>query len=247
MSEESCDNSKYNKRDYWDQRYTNETEYDWLPSIYPACVQAVFSSVEKVYEEEHRRCPCDKSREPHVIKVLHLGVGNSNLCVDLYNHYIKKYSDPKAAPYHLVQVAIDYSEVVIEKMQLKHADFSNLHWVVADVRDLEEVRRLYGPSFDVVIDKCMMDAFQTDKDSSRMKEDIYRMLHEVSLCFTDPDRTSPRRYGQFIQITWEIPYFRLHYTLAKESSTMFAWGANASYRFLGDSDLYRLYVYEVQP
>ncbi|CCW66640.1 unnamed protein product [Phytomonas sp. Hart1] len=245
MSEVPCDNSEYSKREYWDQRYTNEDEYDWLPSIYPACVQAAFDSVEKVYEEQHRLRSCN-TNEPHVIKVLHLGVGNSNICVDLYRHYTGKYSDLKTAPYQLVQVAMDYSEVVLEKMRLKHANLPNTHWLVADVRDLKEVRRLYGPSFDLVIDKCTMDALQTDKANPRMEEDIDKMLHEVSLCFADRCLTNSTRYGQFIQVTWEIPYFRLYYTLRKESDTKFAWGTNTSYRFLGDSDLYRLYIYEVQ-
>lgn len=242
----SC-NEDYAKQSYWNDRYSKEPSYDWFGTVYEACVRETFNSVVEVFEKQR----AVRNSELQPLSVLHVGIGNSSLCEDLHKVYKHKYGEN--APFQLVQVAVDYSHVVIEKMQARYADptlLPNTHWVVADVRDLSAVRARYGPCFDLVVDKATMDALQVSKDDD-MNENVAKMLTEVSLCLTEPTGGSgggaaPRRFRRFIQMTWEIPYYRLYYTVRGEGRAH-VWGSNVKHRYLGDSDLYRVYTYDVLP
>ncbi|KPI84652.1 hypothetical protein ABL78_6293 [Leptomonas seymouri] len=239
-----CANADYSKQEYWDQRYTAEEHYDWFPSVYPACVVASFDAIEAVCNS---RCSSSSPSYDNTIRVLHLGTGNSTLCADIRAAYESRYPDAERRPYRLVQVAIDYSAVVIQNMKARYSPshtLTDVHWEVADMRDLAGVRAQHGPYFDVVIDKGTMDALQADKSNEDMDKDIDRMLMEVSKCVEGDAGSSS--YRLFVQMTWEIPYYRLHYTTKNEKHT-FSWGTNVKYRFLGDSDIYRVYTYEVSP
>ncbi|KAG5486522.1 hypothetical protein CUR178_07889 [Leishmania enriettii] len=239
---EPATNAEYSKQEYWDRRYTEEEHYDWFPSVYPACVVASFEAVESVYRAQHRTRTFNGT-----LKVLHLGTGSSALCADLRAAYETKYPVEGLRPYQLVQVATDYSAVVIDHMKAKHGpphSLADVHWVVADVRDLSRVREQFGPFFDVVLDKGTMDALQADKANEAVEDDIEQMLREVSSCVEGGVGT--RVYRVFVQFTWEIPYLRLYYT-TKNATHTFAWGNNVTYRFLGESDMYRVYTYEVSP
>ncbi|KPA73169.1 hypothetical protein ABB37_10071 [Leptomonas pyrrhocoris] len=244
LSMEPSSNADYSKREYWDQRYAEEEHYDWFPSVYPACVAASFDAIEAVH---NARCTASSSAHCKTIKVLHLGTGNSTLCADICAAYETRYPDAACRPYRLIQVAIDYSPVVIENMRAKYGpphSLTDVYWEVADLRDLAGVRVQYGPYFDIVLDKGTMDALQTDKSSEMADDDIDRMLLEVSKCVAGD--TGASDYRVFVQITWEVPYYRLHYT-TKNQKYSFSWGSNVKYRFLGDSDMYRVYTYEVAP
>ncbi|CAC44915.1 conserved hypothetical protein [Leishmania major strain Friedlin] len=235
-------NAEYSKQEYWDRRYTEEEHYDWFPSVYPMCVAAAFETVEAVYRVQRSTGAFNGT-----LKVLHLGTGNSTLCADIRATYEAKYPTEDSRPYRLVQAATDYSAVVIDRMQAKYGlahPLEDVHWVVADIRDLSRVREQFGPFFDVVLDKGTMDALQADKANQNMEDDIERMLCEVSRCVEGGAGT--RVYRVFVQITWEIPYLRLYYTTRNATHT-FAWGTNVTYRFLGESDMYRVYTYEVSP
>ncbi|KAG5487445.1 hypothetical protein LSCM1_07398 [Leishmania martiniquensis] len=239
---EPATNAEYSSQGYWDRRYTEEEHYDWFPSVYPACVAASFDAVEGAY-----RARLNTKIFDGTLKVLHLGTGSSALCADIRAAYEAKYPAEDLRPYQLVQVATDYSAVAIDRMKTKYGPphpLADVHWVVADVRDLSRVREQFGPFFDVVIDKGTMDALQADKAKNNMEDDIERMLCEVSKCVEGG--VGARVYRVFVQFTWEIPYLRLSYT-AKSSTHTFAWGANATNRLLGDSDMYRVYTYEVSP
>ena len=112
-----------------------------------------------------------------------------------------------------------------------------VQWLEADVRCMDS---LPSHSFDLVIDKGTMDALQADKENPTLDEDIEAMLREVS-------RVLKRRKGSrstFVQVTWEIPYYRYHHTKRDE----YAWGSreeSLSTFKLGGSDLYRFYRYDV--
>jgi EEF1A lysine methyltransferase 4 len=242
---EPSSNAEYSKQAYWDQRYTGEEHYDWFPSVYAACVTAAFDAIEAVHNA--RTSASASSLRDGTVKVLHLGTGNSTLCADISAAYEARYPDAASRPYRLVQVATDYSTVVIERMKTKYGaahPLKDVHWEVADIRDLSAVRAQYGPYFDVVLDKGTMDALQADKSNDNMDDDIDRMLAEVSKCVEGG--TGAHDYRVFLQMTWEVPYYRLHYT-TKNAMHTFSWGTNAKYRFLGDSDMYRVYTYEVSP
>ncbi|KAG5511611.1 hypothetical protein JKF63_07207 [Porcisia hertigi] len=235
-------NAEYSKQEYWDRRYTEEEHYDWFPSIYAACVTAAFEAIEAVFHAQN-----SPNEFNGTLKVLHLGTGNSSLCADIRAAYEAKYPTEDLRPYRLVQVATDYSAVVIDHMKTKYGPphlLEDVHWEVADIRDLSRVREQWGPFFDVVLDKGTMDALQADRANENMEDDIARMLIEVSKCVEGAP--GMRVYRRFVQITWEIPHMRLHYTTKNPVHT-FAWGNNVTYHFLGDSDMYRMYTYEVFP
>eukprot|EP00759_Apiculatamorpha_spiralis_P004197 PhF_6_TR12542/c0_g1_i1/m.19668 len=158
---------------------------------------------------------------PSATNLLHLGCGNSNLCFD-----IQKWC--KQNNRTIRQTAIDFSPIVIENMKSKDLEQS-IQWVVADVRNLS---MFAAGTFDVVLDKGTMDAIQADKDSDTLDEDIHAMLMETSKVL------APR--GTFVQVTWEIPYYRLHWTKRGE----YGWdNEQLTHGTLGDSDMYRVYRY----
>lgn len=248
---EPSSNAEYSKQAYWDQRYTTEEHYDWFPSVYPACVAAAFAAIEDVHAARSATVSSSpspaSSSDDVVVRVLHLGTGNSTLCADLRAAYEARYPQPASRPYRLVQVATDYSPVVIANMTARYSaaqPLPDVHWEVADIRDLSTMRERYGPYFDVVIDKGTMDTLQADKLNDTMEDDIDAMLVEVSKCVKGDDGSPATRF--FLQMTWEVPYYRLHYTTKNERHA-FSWGTNVSYKFLGDSDMYRVYTYVVNP
>jgi hypothetical protein len=59
-------NEEYGSKEYWDNRYQHESQYDWF-AAYDAFRQIVINSVTKSD------------------KILNLGCGNSNLSIDMYN------------------------------------------------------------------------------------------------------------------------------------------------------------------
>lgn len=243
---ESSSNAEYSNQFYWDKRYTDEKHYDWFASVYDACVTAMFDAIEDVYRHQSQHPTYDG-----VLKVLHLGTGNSSLCADLRAAYERRYPDGATRPYRLIQIATDYSLVVIQHMKELHAQDSasevacpltDVFWEVADVRDLATIRTQHGPFFDVVIDKGTMDALQTGENHADVEKNINSMLLEVSRSIGGLMDRKP--YRLFLQVTWEIPYKRLHYTTRNPSFT-FAWGSSVEYQYLDDSDIYRIYRYLV--
>ncbi len=133
-------------------------------------------------------------------------------------------------------------------------------WVVGDIRQLQAVFPFTataedstlglpspsalrdGPMFDVVIDKGTMDALQADKENERMEEDIDEMLLGVShlLKHTPSGSLANAPWSTFVQVTWETPYYRKHYTMKEEGR--FIWDKVSS-KLLGESDMYRIFVY----
>ncbi|KAI0794493.1 S-adenosyl-L-methionine-dependent methyltransferase [Fomes fomentarius] len=126
-------NEEYGTREYWDQRYTQESEdssFDWFKS---------YSDIADILRE----IVPDKSS-----KVLMLGCGNSTLSQDMYDDGYKNI------------VNTDYSSVLIEKMRHKHEESApEMEWLEMDIRDL----KFEDGSFDVAIDKGTMDAMMTAK------------------------------------------------------------------------------------
>ena len=264
----------YSKESYWSQRYTSEPTYDWFGSVYPFCVNKLASELESLLKQKRQKS--SDSSAPVVLRVLHLGCGNSQLCRDLATRWVSIVEELNSATegqqeqqpqFVLRQIAVDYSSVVVENMRETHLDFAvgasssspsdsialrainEIEWHVGDVRDLSPlfpnlttasssaaadetvVVEEDADGFDLIIDKGTMDAIQADKESDYLDEDLDAMLKEVSRLLKRPD-------GVFIQITWEIPYYRLHITKQEH----YVW-REISNALLGESDMYRYFRY----
>ncbi|RNF22710.1 uncharacterized protein Tco025E_03103 [Trypanosoma conorhini] len=233
---EPDDVAEYSRQSYWEWRYSREAQHEWFSSVHQAVVLALCDELQKVLGLREARgatvAGAGHGGRP-VLRVLHLGTGNSSLCMDLHEAV-----QARQLPITLEQVAMDYAPNVIANMQAKYPPevLPNTTWRVGDVRRLEAFRSL-GP-FDAIIDKGVMDAMVADKESPTMEDDIAAMLHGV-----DGLLRHAKGYGAFMQITWLEPYMRLHYT----KGDAFAWGEQVRHTLLGDSDKYRLFVYTVKP
>jgi ubiquinone/menaquinone biosynthesis C-methylase UbiE len=201
----------YSKQEYWDRRYETEPEYDWFKTVYPSCLEAVCKVAHELREKHNRP-----------IRVLHLGTGNSRLVADVAMELKEAVS----------QVAVDYSPVVIERMASTYCEVPNVSWAVGDVRDLRRVQGCDLESFDLVIDKGTMDALQADKDDPDMEDNIDRMLIETSEVM--------KPGAVFLQFTWEIAYYRLHYT----RNVKYKWvNDHLAHEKLPGSDMYSVFRY----
>ena len=217
------DVSDYSKAEYWDKRYTAEEAYDWFSSVYEPCVEELAKLVVGVAESR----PAEESGKP--VRVLHLGCGNSALCADLLKSVTAK--QPELV---MQQQAMDYSEVVIANMEKKYAGLPGVEWVVGDIRTLEKLPN-FEAGYDVVIDKGTMDALQADKENDDLDDMIEQMLNGVSKAMT----SRGGKWPCFAQVTWEVPYYRLHHT----KKDQFCWNDNIKTSKLGGSDMYYLFIY----
>jgi ubiquinone/menaquinone biosynthesis C-methylase UbiE len=93
------------------------------------------------------------------------------------------------------QLSIDYSPIIIAKMQSKYLDKYNneLNFSLADIRNMAEYK---DKSFDIIIDKGTLDAILCGNDSynnaAEMLSECYRLLDDLGLfiCITyGPDHT----------------------------------------------------------
>jgi SAM-dependent methyltransferase len=124
-------NSLYGTKDYWEERFSTEKDYEWLLSY------AQLASQLTPFLQQQQQQPIPS-------RILVIGCGNAPFSADMYD-----------AGYHNI-VNIDYSEVVISVMKERHSvERPNMEWRVMDMTDLSE---LADETFDVVIDKAAMDA-----------------------------------------------------------------------------------------
>jgi len=166
-------NEEYSTKDYWNQRYAQESEdgaFDW------------FKSYSELAGVLHELIPEKSSR------ILMLGCGNSKLSEDMWEDGYKNI------------VNTDYSDIVIQQMRQRHGIVRpEMEWHEMDVRNL----RFEDNSFDVAIDKGTMDAMMTTKgdvwnppqqvidDCTKEVDETLRVLHKgkgvfVYLTFGQP-------------------------------------------------------------
>jgi hypothetical protein len=201
----------YSKVEYWNTRYESENEYDWFSTVYPACLGAIVSEVET------------KVKQQPSVRILHLGTGNSKLVRDI----------AAQTSGQVEQVALDYSDIVINKMKAS-APVPNVTWVVGDVRRLRELKECAQP-FDIIIDKGTMDALQADKENDQLDEDLDAMLTDTSVLLGQS--------GIFLQFTWEVPYYRLDITKKEK----YGWVNDSLIaKRLPETDMYYFYKYVKQ-
>ncbi|GBE89613.1 S-adenosyl-L-methionine-dependent methyltransferase [Sparassis latifolia] len=126
-------NEEYGSKEYWDQRYSQESDdasFDW------------FKSYDDVADIMRSIIPNKDAR------ILMLGCGNSKLSEEMYDDGYKNI------------VNTDYSGILIEKMRQRHEQARpEMEWHEMDIRDIV----FDADSFDVAIDKGTMDAMMTTK------------------------------------------------------------------------------------
>ena len=168
-------NKDYKSREYWDNRFTQEQEYEWLVEF-----NDVRSRLATLLRAED--------------KILVVGCGNSRFSADLYD----------AGFEHIVN--IDYSAVVIQRMQEVHVDRCHMTWEVMDMTHLT----FSDESFDVVIDKAAMDAIMVDEGDVWYPEQSV-IDSALSMCQEIARVLKPN--GLHIQISFAQPHFRSKYLM----------------------------------
>ncbi|OBT47239.1 hypothetical protein VE00_03458 [Pseudogymnoascus sp. WSF 3629] len=127
--------------------------------------------------------------------ILQLGCGNSTLTADIYNLG------------HTNQTSVDFSQVVIDAMQLKYSSLET-RWRVMDVRQLE----LPDGSVDVAIDKGTLDAMihgSVWDPPDDVRSNVGQYVDEVARVL--------KPGGQWLYITYRQPHF-MKPLLAREGS-----------------------------
>jgi hypothetical protein len=122
-------NKQFAEKSYWDERFVEEDEFDWLCS-FKQCAEHVL--------------PLLGSKESNP-RILLVGVGSSSFSADLYD-----------AGYRNL-VNLDFSEVIIDKMKKENEELRpEMQWVCMDMLDM---KGFPDASFDVVLDKAAMVRF----------------------------------------------------------------------------------------
>lgn len=190
-------NSDFKEKGYWDSRFQEEEEYDWLLKFeqFKGSLLRYFPKLDetqgatKPEPETIALTGCGKTR------VLVVGCGNSSFSADLYD----------CGYWNIVN--IDYSQVVIDKMRAKYADRNGMTWICMDMTRLEFEE---GTVFDVIVDKAAMDALMVDEG------DVWNPRPTVcsaanSMC--QEMRRVLSKNGCFLQISFMQPHFRTKYLM----------------------------------
>ncbi|KAI4344722.1 hypothetical protein L6164_011916 [Bauhinia variegata] len=160
---------------YWDDRYSNE------PGPFDW------------YQKYQSLAPIINHYDPRNHRILVVGCGNS------------AFSEGMVDDGYRDVVNVDISSVVVESMQNKYKDRSELKYMKMDVRDMSAFE---SESFGAVIDKGTLDSILVMWGESRQNANL--MLEEVWRVLKDK--------GVYILVTYGAPLYRLR--LLRESS---AW------------------------
>jgi len=174
-----CDNSVYNKKEYWDQRYTHEREFDWLGD---------FSGFKDLFLSH---APLSAYRDA---KILILGCGNSALGRQLFD-----------AGYRDVTNS-DYSEVCIDKQEAWHRTdgYKDIKWEVIDMTNMAHIK---DGEYSLVVEKATIDAFYVEEASPwRISAETAKT---VDLCLNEISRILCPRQGKFISLSFTPARFRM--------------------------------------
>ncbi|KAK3814152.1 MAG: S-adenosyl-L-methionine-dependent methyltransferase [Benniella sp.] len=107
LAEVPDDPTAYRRREYWEERYSQEESFDWFKT---------YADLKPLLNEHI------KSKDA---RILMLGCGNSTLSEDMYDD-----------GYHNI-VNIDFSKTVIENMAEKCKDRVGMEWLEMDIKDLK--------------------------------------------------------------------------------------------------------------
>jgi EEF1A lysine methyltransferase 4 len=179
-------NKIYGSKEYWEERFETEQDFDWLLSY-----QQLAPQLEPFFEKKKN------------LKVLIVGCGNAPFSADLYR---------SGLTHNIVNT--DYSVTVIESMRAKHAESCpEMQWLVVDMLDMSST--FEEESFDIVIDKAVMDTLLTGEgDVWNPNPDVVQKAH--TMC-RQISRVLNSNGGIFLQISLAQPHFRRKYLLGLHS------------------------------
>ena len=157
MTTDRLDRQKFQKQNYWNERFKNEsnddtTQHEWFAS-YNCFKKPLLNHLSQ-----------QKSKNiSEISRILVLGCGNSTLSFDLLEDF------PNA-----VITSSDYSEAVIEIMAEKYRNEKRLRWVVQDMTKLgegrgEQIDQDDQNKYDLVIEKGVLDALVAGSKSPFME------------------------------------------------------------------------------
>jgi SAM-dependent methyltransferase len=177
------DNAVFKEQGYWDARFDREEAYDWLVTFEEIIDMLV---------------PYIKS---HEARILIVGCGNSKFSEQLYDY-----------GYHNL-VNIDFSPVIIQKMQARHAQLRpGMEWIVMDMTKMS----FPDGTFDVVIDKASMDALLVD-EGDVWDPDVSAIQRVNEMC-NSCSRVLKPTDAYLLSISFAQPHFRSKYLMASRIS-----------------------------
>jgi EEF1A lysine methyltransferase 4 len=192
-------NKIYGSKDYWEERFETEQDFDWLLSY-----EQLAPQLEPFFFHDEDKSTTKKKKEN--LKVLIVGCGNAPFSADLYQ---------SGLTHNIVNT--DYSKTVIATMRAKHAaSCPKMTWLVVDMLELDDMESAFAAeSFDIVIDKAVMDTLLTGEGdvwnpNAEVVQKAHTMCRQIS-------RVLKSNGGIFLQISLAQPHFRRKYLLGLHS------------------------------
>ncbi|SPO24154.1 related to SEE1 - probable lysine methyltransferase [Ustilago trichophora] len=176
-------NEQFSEKEYWEQRYADESEaeFDWFKK---------YDDLKELFDE---LIPNRNSR------ILMLGCGNSTLSPDMHlSGYTSIYN-------------IDYSTTLISRMKTRYPN-QNWHVIdITQLLLPQNVSLLGGQnSFDIALDKGTMDALMAEGKGSSVWNPSEKVVKNVKDMLNGVDNLL-KKGGKLIYITFGQPHFRQKY------------------------------------
>ncbi|KAJ1897664.1 hypothetical protein LPJ66_003229 [Kickxella alabastrina] len=185
-----ADNVEYGSYEYWQQRYTRETDetFDWFKT---------YKDLTPLF---------DKHIGSKAARILMLGCGNSTLSGDMYE-----------AGYPNI-INIDYSDVVIEQMRHRTAHQPEMTWEVMDVRNLALKNESIDVAVDKgTLDALMCEKGDVWEPSSELCENVASEVNEVDRVLAPGGKFIWITFGQphfckrhLLRDSWDLEVERLN-------------------------------------
>jgi|ERR1711903_41477 len=153
--------AQYGREDYWNDRYTKDTEpFDWYQRY-----EGIKATLDRYVQPAH--------------KVLMVGAGNSRLSEELYDAQVKSI------------VNIDISEVCVNAMKAKHEDKVEMQWQLMDVKDLAFPPNHFDVVIDKGTMDSILCGESSTKNAALMMKEISKVLkpggHYLVVSYGQPD------------------------------------------------------------
>ncbi|CBQ69358.1 conserved hypothetical protein [Sporisorium reilianum SRZ2] len=172
-------NEQFAEREYWEQRYADESEqeFDWFKN---------YDDLKELFDE----------LIPRSARILMLGCGNSTLSPQMH-----------AAGYTNI-VNIDYSTTLISRLTSRYPDQTHLVQDITTLHHPASLTLLGGPaSFDIALDKGTMDALMAEGKGSSVWNPSEKVVRDVREMLRGVD-TVLKPGGKLVYVTFGQPHFR---------------------------------------